>query len=186
MLKTYFAPKPLDYDGSQLHSLFAFNEFDVQGSSLVGFIGACQVDMDNIVDQQDVKDQKFIFSHQMVHFVLELFELDLERGVLYQRLLVDHLKKELELQKKSLKLERRGNDLYDGKAKLNVSIATLSPVSTLIHVGINVISKETPVLTKGLKDYGIVPATFAKNILKNFSAEYESIQMSRTKVRGVS
>jgi hypothetical protein len=186
VIQTYFSLTPLSYDGTQLHSHFAYKNFAVQGPSLVAFIGGCDVRLTEMVDLADVKAGKPIFSHSMVHFIFEKFELNLDLGIFYQRLLVCHIKEYLEHHTRGIIFKRSGNDLYDGKAKLNVSIATLSPVSTLVHVGINVISKDTPVLTKGLKDYGVVPTTFAKNILKNFLAEYESIQMSRTKVRGVS
>jgi hypothetical protein len=65
-----------------------------------------------------------------------------------------------------------------------VSIASVSPVSALIHAGINISSRSTPVPTRGLADYGIEPAAFAKEVLAGYSAECEGLLRARCKVRG--
>ena len=54
-----------------------------------------------------------------------------------------------------------------------------------IHFGVNVVSKGTPVKTKGLKDYGIPPRTFAADVLRRYAAEYADMKMDCSKVRAV-
>lgn len=185
MIQTYFSLEPLSYDGTQLHSHFAYKNFAVQGPSLVAFIGGCDVRLTEMVDLADVKAGKPIFSHSMVHFIFEKFELNLDSGIFYQRLLVCHIKEYLEHHTRGILFQRSGNDLYDGANKINVSIATLSPVSTMVHVGVNVLSLETPVPTRGLQDYKIDPEHFVQNILKNFANECYEMEMAKSKVRGV-
>ena len=83
-------------------------------------------------------------------------------------------------------LIRRGDDIYDEDAKLSVSIATLSGISTLIHTGINISSHNTPVKTKGLiSDYNLDPTAFSKEVLGAFKNELESSWLARCKVRSV-
>lgn len=83
----------------------------------------------------------------------------------------------------SRQIARQGSDLYDGKYKLTVSIASVSAVSALIHAGINVSSRNTPVPTRGLADYGIEPRAFAEEILAGYAAECEGLLRARCKVR---
>jgi hypothetical protein len=78
---------------------------------------------------------------------------------------------------------RRGSDLYDGTRKLTVSIASASPVSTLIHAGINVSSRNTPVPTTGLDDYGIPAREFAEEVLAAYVSDCASALRARCKVR---
>jgi hypothetical protein len=55
-------------------------------------------------------------------------------------------------------------------------------VSALIHAGINISSRNTPVPTRGLADYGIEPRAFAEEILAAYAAECESAWRARCKV----
>ena len=118
----------------------------------------------------------------MLHFILEDFSSDLEGAVWRQRLLTA-IALDLLHEAGEKRVHRDGDDLWDGSAKLSVSIATVTPVSTKIHFGINVLSKETPVKTKGLADYGIPTAPFAKALLKAYAREWTEVQDARFKVR---
>ena len=175
----------IDYDGSQLAPHWIFKNFQVLGNSLVAFTGKCDVALDKMVDLVDVQQQKPIFSQNMLHFMGEFFGISLETTILYQRLLVSLAHQELVARTKKSHLVRGGNDLYDEDAKLSVSIATASPVSTLIHFGINIESKGTPVKTKGLLDYGIESQDLGKALLESFKHEFLSTQEARSKVRPV-
>jgi uncharacterized protein len=184
-MQTLWTEKTIKYTGEQLSSLWAYKNFDVQGDSIIAFRGPCDV-REHMVDQEDVKNKDFIFSEDMVSFIVEIFDLNLERAIVVQRLLITELKEILEEMVPGISLKREGDDLFDGKNKLSVSIATLSPVSCLIHVGINVSSKNTPVPTKGLNDYDVDPETFANKALQKFREEFTSMENARTKVRGAS
>ena len=179
-----FLEETFTYDGTQLAPLWIYKNYDIQGHALVSFIGPADVTLKHMVDVEDIKTQSPIYSQSMVHFLGEFFELDLEKTVFRQRLLMATAKEVLE-KKIQRVLDRKGDDIYDGDAKLSVSIATLSSLSTLIHAGINISSRNTPVKTKGLEDYDIPPAAFAKEVLETFKEELESIWLARCKVRSV-
>jgi len=102
-----------------------------------------------------------------------------------QRLLVSLAQQELIFRIQKPTIVRGGNDLYEDGAKLSVSVATASPVSTLIHFGINIISEGTPVKTRGLADYEIDPADFARALLESFRDEVQTVYLARSKVRAV-
>jgi hypothetical protein len=184
-MKTHFSNKAILYDGKPLSSLWAFKNFDLQGDSIVSFVGPCKVGLKELVDVADVKANAPIYSKSMLNFIVEHFDMDLEKAIWKQRLLTCQA---LELFRSKLKnpvIRREGNDLYEGDAKISVSIATLSPVSSKIHFGINVISKGTPVKTKGLADYKLDPRLFAEDLMQKYAAECADVLMDRAKVRAV-
>src|SRR3989338_108786 len=184
-LEIKFIDSVIKYDGTQLQPLWIYKNYDLCGDALVSFIGPAEVTLQHMVDQEDVKENRPIYSESMVHFIAEFFDLDLEKTVYRQRLLVAIMKEILE-QKLGKELIRRGDDIYDEDAKLSVSIATLSGISTLIHTGINISSHNTPVKTKGLiSDYNLDPTAFSKEVLGAFKNELESSWLARCKVRSV-
>ncbi|MDD2234574.1 MAG: DUF366 family protein [Desulfitobacteriaceae bacterium] len=175
----------LDYDGSQLQSLFTFKNYGLMGDSIVVFRGKCSVRQAEMVDLEDVRAQEWIWSEDMLHFIIEHFELDLAKTILRQRLLISIIKEELEtLGDKSLR--RDGDDLFRKQEKLSVSISTLSPVSTLIHCGLNISSVNTPVPTVSLEDLGVFDVLdFGEKVASHYCGEMESVLLARCKVRGV-
>lgn len=179
---------PLKYDGTQLSSLFAFRSFGLQGDSILCFRGGCQVALTEMVDLADVRANSPIFSEDMLHFIIEHFDHHLESTVIRQRLFIAIIKEIIEDRTDS-KFSRRGDDLYKDNLKLSVSIATASPVSTMIHTGLNVSSQNTPVPTIGLADLGLSTAEilpFGDLIARQYAKEMASIRLARCKVRGVS
>ena len=184
-IQTQFIEKEIPYTGSELRSHFIYDQFNLLGDAIVSFAGPCKVDLSEMVDLEDVKLKKPIYSEKMIHFLVEHFEVSLKQIVSFQRILVVLIFEELLRRTKNLSLHRKGDDLFDGDAKLTVSIATLTPVSGVSHTGINISSKNTPVLTKGLEDYQIDPKNFAETILRAYAAELSSISKAVCKVRGV-
>lgn len=180
----YIADKKIKYDGTQLQSLWAYQNFDLTGDSIVAFRGGCEVKKENLVDLEDAKRDETIYSEDMLHFIVEIFQLDLEKAILTQRLLITIIKEAIEFFTK-ISCLRQGDDLFINQKKLSVSIATSSPVSTLIHVGVNIESKNTPLPTMGLKELDINIDTFAHEIISNFVDEIDDIKFARCKVRGV-
>jgi len=184
MLTTRFIDRPITYDGSQLKSHWIYDSFEILGPALVAFTGPCQVASAAMVDKVDAHHGLHIYSESMLHFIGEIFDLDLTKAILWQRLLIGRIGCTIEHLTK-IPILRSGNDLFDGPHKLSVAIATLSPVSTLIHVGTNIISRNTPVPTKGLADYGIEPARFAATLLEEMREEWAQVATARSKVCGV-
>ena len=184
-MKWLLTEEEIDYTGEQLRSLWAFSRFGVEGDSIVAFIGAADVREGRLVDLADARAGSHIYSPRMVHFLVEHFDSDLERAVWRQRLLICITKEELEVRVAGLRLKRRGDDLYDGERKLSVSVATISPVSTLIHVGLNVTTEGAPVPACGLDDWGLNAREVAEAVAGAYAAEVEGVRRARVKVRAV-
>lgn len=184
IVQTKFIHKRIPYNGMQLSPHWIYKNFDICGDALVSFIGSADVALQQMVDLEDVKSQSPIYSEQMLHFIAEFFDADLEKTIYRQRLLMVIIKECLE-KRLEKRLSRKGDDLYDGKKKLTVSIATASAVSMLVHAAINISSRNTPVLTAGLGDYRISPRPFAHEVMSAFKKESNSIYLARCKVRQV-
>ncbi len=182
--------RPLTYEGHQLSPHWIYRQHDLLGDAVVAWIGPCEVKITEMVDLEDVKSISPIYSPRMVHFIAEFFDLDLEKAVYRQRLLITTAKEYLE-ENFGLPVIRKGDDLFlsrpgDKKpGKLSVSIATSSAISTLIHTGFNVLTEGTPVVTAGLAEFSVEPEAFGRAVLKRFAEEVEDIWLARCKVRPV-
>lgn len=185
ILKSKFLEKEITYDGSQLRSHWILKNGDLKGEAIVSFIGSCKVDLSAMVDLEDVAQKRTIFSESMLHFIVESFDGDLEKMILRQRLLVSLIQQELSIDLSEVKVVRKGDDLFTDNFKWTVSIATASPVSTLIHTGINISSQNTPVPTHGLADFDINPRAFATSVMNRYLEEMEGVKWARCKVRSV-
>lgn len=184
-MKSLYIEQEIKYDGRQLASLWAFRNFGLNGDSIVSFQGPCDVRLTEMVDLEDVRENAPIYSQAMLHFIVEFFHRDLEKAVWQQRLLIALIGERLNDFNQS-RIKRRGDDLYLQDRKLSVSIATLSPVSAMIHTGLNVSSANTPVPTISLPELGFTnPREFAATIMRDFAAEADGIGYARCKVRGV-
>jgi len=184
-MQVKYIKKTLTYTGRELSSLFAYKNFGLQGDSIVAFCGPAEVATADLVDQADVRARAFIYSPAMVHFIAESFNLNLPENVYRQRLYMAAIKETLETLQPKGRYLRRGDDIFVKNKKLSVSIATLSPVSALIHIGINIDAAGAPVPAIGLRDLGIAPGLFIPAVLKKLAAEEQEIALARCKVRGV-
>lgn len=181
-----FIPETITYNGTQLSSHWAFRNLGLLGDSIVSFRGPCRVVLAEMVDLEDVRKNAPIFSHNMLHFIVEHFDMDLEKTILRQRMLVAIIK-DILWENHGYEFSRNGDDLYAGDKKLSVSIATLTPVSTMIHTGLNISSKDTPVKTVGLAGLGLLDEEIellGNLICSRYTREISEVQMARCKVRG--
>jgi hypothetical protein len=184
-MKHHFVKERITYTGEQLRSNFAYSVFGVIGDSIVAFCGPCDVKMSQMVDIEDLKAGNRIYSDNMLHFIVEHHDTDIEKNVLRQLLLVNIVKDSLNRQLGDMAVRRVHTDLFDDDSKLSVSVATVTPLSTLIHMGINISSQNTPVKTKGLADYNIDPLIFAGAVMQEYVGEVDRIYKSRCKVKWV-
>lgn len=185
-MKTLWIDKTMDYDGSQLRSLFGYLDHNILGNSVVAFRGSCNVSFDHMVDGEDLLERAEIRGSDMLHFIFEIFDEKLITGVLVQRLFASIIQnKVLEKSKGKFVLRRSGDDLYLDDKKLSISIAAHSPQSILVHFAMNVSNEGTPVKTCSLKDLNIETTEFAKELLKDFSEEYQNMQEATWKVKPV-
>ena len=183
-LNTYFAEKRIEYTGQQLQSGWAKKIFGLEGDCIVSFIGQCDVKLEYMVDLIDLQEGSRIYSPLMLHFIVEHSGADLEKGVLRQRLFAV-IAGELLRAETGLPIVRSGDDLYLEKRKISVSVATVSPVSTLIHFGINILTKDVPVPACGLEELGLAPDVTAHRVMESYVAELVSAEKARTSARPV-
>jgi hypothetical protein len=183
-MTVFFCPDRLRYDGSQLRSHWAYERFGLTGDVLVYFLGPCQVQPEFMVDLVDRRQGAVIQAAEMLHFLAEHFDPDLLRAVLRQRLLAAVAAETLG-QLLGHPLQRRGDDLYWQGRKLSVSIATVSPVSALVHFGLNVDASGAPVLAADLQQLGLDPAQVGERIAQRYAEEIEQLAAACTRVRWV-
>jgi uncharacterized protein len=188
-MKTYFSDKEQAYDGTQLKSLYAYLNYKVQGDSVVSWVGPCNVSFEHMVDGEDFLAGSEIRGDKMVHFIVEKFNVNLFSGVALQRLMasivIDYLREKSSVKNIVNHLRREGDDIYFEKQKLSISIATVSPTSTLVHFAVNVVNDGTPVSTLCLAELNIEPSRFAKDICERFAHECTNIESATQKVHWV-
>jgi len=194
-MKCKFLDKEQKYDGSQLHSHFGY-ENGVDGNSIVSFIGPAEV-KEHLVDCEDRQIGDFISSKRMMHFIIEIFGgVSLREMVLWQRLFIVQITDFLRemLPKKGISVGRDGDDIFVDGEKFSVSIATLSPVSGLVHVGLNIeVGDNCPVKAIGFNEVAghIITNSISFErktafvLMQWFVTEFESIQKACYKVKGV-
>lgn len=184
-MKTKFIDEEIKYIGSQLVPHWIYKNYQIQGDSIVAFIGECEVKLTEMVDIEDVINNEPIYSKSMLSFISEQFGIGIVEGVLRQRLLISIIKETLE--NRGIIVSRNGDDLMLGDKKLSVSIATQSITSVLIHTGLNILSEGAPVKAAGLEsELGIKDIkNFAKEVMQRYSDELNDIVLASTKVRGV-
>jgi hypothetical protein len=188
-VSTYFSEKPRPYTGVELRPHFLLTELELKGSAIGAFIGPCLVKTEHLVDWEDRLANDSIAAKSMIHFIGEFFGATLAEGVLLQRLFMasmgEILNENLDGLRADKPVTRVGDDLFWTGRKLSVSIVTASPVSVLLHAGINIDPKGAPVPAVGLEEMGLKPATFIGEVLRRFKAESEDILWACAKVRPV-
>jgi hypothetical protein len=193
-MKNKLISKKIKYDGSQLKPLFAYENFGVLGDSIVSWIGPCDVQFDHMVDLEDKIVNAKICSDEMLHFIIEVFNDSLLSAVSLQRLFAAIVRDQIFfLAQKSknklspMNLTREGDDLYfiknQKKYKLSISIASKSSISVQIHFALNTLNTGTPVPTSSLNDFKINSEVLAKNVLKFFTQEFNTIIEATKKVK---
>ena len=187
IINTHFIDEDLAYDGQQLSSFWIRRQTGLTGDAMVSFIGQARVS-DHMVDMEDREKKDFIYSPLMLHFILEHFHMPLGEAVVRQRLLMAMIVEEIHrLQSTGVAtLTRDGDDLFFAQRKLSVSIATLSPMSALVHIGLNVRTEGTPVPTAGLAELKVDPNTLANRVMQRYQSECVSMAEALTKVLPVS
>lgn len=186
-MKTLFLKENFTYTGPELRSLFLY-EKGLKGDGMMAWMGPCDVKTNDLVDAEDRVQNDFIKSKKMVHFLAEFFHKDVFFGICIQRLMAEIIIDVLgSFSDKNF--ERQGDDVYlvenNNKNKLNVSIATVSPLSTLIHFGVNVDPEGAPVTAVGLSQLGVDSQKFTEAVLKRVKTEIEQIDEASVKVMSV-
>lgn len=193
-LKFKIEERDREYTGRELRPHFLLTQMGLEGSGLGVFFGPCFVATGELVDYEDSLAGDHIKAARMLHVIGEFFGLSLHQGVLIQRLSMAIFAEIL--RDRGVVVSRRGDDLFIDERKYSVSIVTASPVSVLLHIGINVDASGAPVAAGGLKDLtapgistgnGVVinEREFAREWCERLSREWASIAHAVTKVRPV-
>lgn len=182
-MRTHRAAEPIHYDGSQMAAHWARHRFDLAGDAMVVFTGGCDVTPEHMIDLEDRAAGARIASPLMLHAIVEHFDTDLERIILRQRLLVALLRDAVE-SRCGRRLRRVDSDLFEGDRKLTVSIASAGPVSSKIHLGVNIVAPDdVGVPTVGLRDLGVEAGGVADELLARYPQEMLTLAEDRAKVR---
>lgn len=174
-MKTLFIQEKIKFTGEQLLSHWAYKNYDLLGDSIIAFVGPCEIEENYIVVLDHWKKKSPIYSENMLHLVIEHFDLDMEKAILRQKLLVAILKDKLNHRLGGDVLQRWGDDIYDGDAKLTISAIVRTPVSTKIHMGINISAKNVPVKAIGLEDYGVDPFEIGQVAMNQYRLDMRRI-----------
>ncbi|MGE3174082.1 MAG: DUF366 family protein [Planctomycetota bacterium] len=184
-MKTRWLDEPQPYDGAQLAAHWIRWHTGLEGDAMVAFRGPCAVARDEIADLEDL-DGPGIAADDMVHFLWESFtQPDLLLAVHRQRLLTAQALEVLQEQRRpgGPPVRRCGDDLWCDDGKLSISIATATPVSSMIHFAVNAQRGGAPVAIAALADLGVDPAAFAAALLTRCADEQDGIAAARAKVR---
>jgi len=182
-MKVHWIEAPTAYDGSQLRAHWILQHCGIAGDALVAFRGPCNVTTTEIADLADI-DGPGIAADDMVHFVWESFrDPGLLLAVHRQRLLSAQAAEVLRTMAPAAIVQRRGDDLWVGAGKLSISIATVTPVSSLIHFAVNASQGGAPVTIAALAELHVDGHQFAMTLLERVAEEQTSIMEARAKVR---
>jgi hypothetical protein len=197
---------PLLYDGTQLRPLWIYETYDVSGDAIAVFQGPADVQTSELVDMEDQQAETTIQARLMIHCIAEHFgNVTLREAVLRQHLFMQTIGSSLQrMTDDSWVINCIGDDLWVSVVaghqamfqprKLSVSIATVTPVSTLLHVGINLDATGAPsdVSAIGLDEYegvsqqtglNLNPERLAGGFAETYKQQFEATEYALTKVR---
>lgn len=136
------------YKGHQLAPMFVYNK--TQGTAnIVFFRGPMTLDTSDMVDAEDVVNNDNIRSRDAINILAELPFVELVGGVALQRMMIRKITDVLQGAIPNIYWRIEGDDIKFRTSpipvgvkpeykKLSVSIATKSPASVLIHIGLNI------------------------------------------------
>lgn len=140
------------YDGSLLHSRFAYKFFrdkTLPIGNIIAFRAPMQVEAEGMIDSEDILNADYIYSDDAINFLWEIPYLDAFGAVAYQRLLNTQIANILSTQYIKAPIEMKGDDLIVHKehtqggvaqprGKCSVSITYTKNGVALGHTGINI------------------------------------------------
>ena len=146
------------YDGPLLHNRFAYRYFKkktLPQGNIIAFRAPAKVEAHGMIDIEDVINNDFIYSEDMIHFLYEIPILNSSFGaVAFQRLFnslianilsTKYIKAPIELDGDDMMVHntftQRGKEQNIGKA--SVSIVHVKNGATLGHTGINVVAGDS-------------------------------------------
>lgn len=185
------------YDGSLLHSRFAykfFREKTLPIGNIIAFRAPMKVEAEGMIDSEDILSGDFIYSDDAINFLWEIPNLDPFGAVSYQRLLNTQIANILSTHYIGAPIEMRGDDMIVHKeheqggvvqpsGKCSVSITYSKNNVTLGHTGINIIAgKKAPAFAYSTKLTDSQATDFMKDVITLFYNLNDDIFIATTKV----
>ena len=185
------------YDGAILQDRFAYEYFRdkvLRTGNIIAGVSPAKVEVEYMVDKQDVLDGDFIYSDKMMHFLIEIPDIDLYAGVCVQRVFNSIIANILASKYLQCDIEVDGDDIFVHKeftnggivqqrGKCSVSIAKYCNGAVLIHTGINISAgKRAPAFAYSTNLTDEQAEAFMKDCIEAFYATSIDIWLATTKI----
>lgn len=193
-------PELAIYSGEILHSRFAYKYFKDRTSAqgnIIAFRAPALVEAEGMIDMEDVLNNDFIYSQDMMHFLYEVPMLDNRFGaVAFQRLFNALAANILSAQYINAPIEMSGDDMIvhksfiqrevqQDKGKASVSIVHVKDGITLGHTGINNIAGDrAPVFAYSCNLTDAQITEYMNSVVSMFYNLVDSIFIATTKTIG--
>jgi hypothetical protein len=188
------------YSGEILHNRFAYKYNKGRTSptgNIIAFRAPALVEAAGMIDMEDVLNNDFIYSQDMMHFLYEIPVLDNRFGaVSFQRLFNAMAANVLSTKYINAPIEMSGDDMIvhkqfiqrevqQDKGKASVSIVHVKDGITLGHTGINNIAGErAPVFAYSCNLNGVQIQEFMHDVVTMFYNMVEDMFIATTKTIG--
>jgi hypothetical protein len=185
------------YDGSLLHSRFAYKFFrdkTLPIGNIIAFRAPMKVEAEGMIDSEDILNADYIYSDDAINFLWEIPNLDAFGAVAYQRLLNTQIANILSTQYLKAPIEMKGDDLIVHKehiqggvaqptGKCSVSITYTKNNVALGHTGINIVAgKKAPAFAYSTNLTDEQANIFMAEIINLFYNLNDDIFIATTKV----
>lgn len=185
------------YDGSLLHSRFAykfFREKTLPIGNIIAFRAPMKVEAEGMIDSEDILNADYIYSDDAINFLWEIPNLDAFGAVAYQRLFNTQIANILSTQYLKAPIEMKGDDLIvhkehtqggiaQPKGKCSVSITYTKNNVALGHTGINIAAgKKAPAFAYSTNLTDEQANNFMAEIINLFYNLNDDIFIATTKV----
>jgi hypothetical protein len=186
-----------NYDGSLLHSRFAYKFFrdkTLPIGNIIAFRSPMLVEAEGMIDSEDVLNKDYIYSDDAINFLWEIPNLDAFGAVAYQRLLNTQIANILSMKYVKAPIEVDGDDLIvhkehnqggvtQMKGKCSVSITYTKNNVALGHTGINIVAgKKAPAFAYSTNLSNEDAESFMKDVIDLFYRMNDDIFLATTKV----
>jgi hypothetical protein len=185
------------YDGSLLHSRFAYKFFREKAlpiGNIIAFRAPMKVEAEGMIDTEDVLNADYIYSDDAINFLWEIPNVDAFGAVAYQRLLNTQIANILSTQYLKAPIEMKGDDMMVQKehsqggivqptGKCSVSITYTKNNVALGHTGINIqAGKKAPAFAYSTALSPEQADSFMKDVITLFYHLNDDIFIATTKV----
>ena len=153
---------------------WALLEYDLKGDSIVVSRGMLRIEHKYLIDLMDRKRGITLPDGEMLHFIIEHFGDDLEKGILRQSILIGIACNKISHRIKGKRILRWGDDIFDEDRRITLTSATITLVSSKIHLGICIRSDENTGFV-GTEELGIDADELGEVICNQYMADMKRL-----------